>query len=369
MLPLDQILQYKLDNIKAAQAYREIKSLKRMPNHKVICDGQKLISFCDNDYLGFAFNNDIKEIADKYSHQLSLGASSSRLIYGSHPLYEQLERKLASYLNYQQTLIFGSGYLANIGVIPAIMGRHDLIIADKLIHASMIDGAVLSQAKIVRFNHNNAEHCHRLLDKYRSKHRYCLILTENIFSMDGDLSPINSLKKLATDYNCWLYSDGAHNLLKAHQTDIYVTTLSKAFASYGGVVAASGVMIDYLKNSARSLIYSTALPPSSLITALSALEYLTENPELAFVPLKKAQLFTSKLAIRKADSQIVSIIIGDNAKTIELTSKLKELGFLVACIRPPTVPANTARIRISFSVDHHDQDIERLASSIKPYLK
>ncbi len=330
---------------------------------------KKLISFSCNDYLGLTTHPAVKLAASNAIEKYGTGSGASRLITGNNPLYGELEALLAKIKNTDNALVFGSGYLANIGIIPALVGKNDLIIADKFIHASLIDGCKLSGAKLLRFSHNSAIACRNILQKHRKNYTRCLIITENIFSMDGDIAPVDALCDLAANYDAWLLTDDAHGLGVIANTSkkkphLQIGTLSKAIGSYGGYVCAENTVIEYLKEKARSLVYTTALPPASLAGAIAALQIIMKDSNLCALPLQNAQLFTRLLGLPPATSAIVPVIIGNTAKTIAAAARLEEQGFLVAAIRPPTIPIGTSRLRFAFSALHNSEDIEKLAKII-----
>ncbi|MGE3714840.1 MAG: aminotransferase class I/II-fold pyridoxal phosphate-dependent enzyme, partial [Alphaproteobacteria bacterium] len=268
-----------------------------------------LLSFSCNDYLGLTRHPEVIKAAQDALQLYGAGAGASRLITGNNPLYNELENLLAETKGTEAACVFGSGYLANLGVIPALVGRGDLILADKLSHACMLDGAKLSGAKLLRFSHNDAEHCQQLLATHRGNYNKCLLMTETIFSMDGDPAPLAELSSLAEKFDSSLLTDDAHGLgfnpstrrgehgrgtllakpdqanphpnptLEREGNWVQMGTLSKASGSYGGYVCGSATLIDYIKTSARSLIYSTALPPATLAASISALRIMQQEPE------------------------------------------------------------------------------------------
>jgi 8-amino-7-oxononanoate synthase len=274
--------------------------------------------------------------------------------------------------------VFGSGYLANTGIIPALVGRTDLVLVDKLAHACIWDGARLSGATVIDFRHNDVAHLEELLTEKRATHRHVLIATDGVFSMDGDLAPLAALATLAEKYDAWLMSDDAHGLgvvgggrgsafAAGRKVDVPIQmgTLSKAVGGYGAYVCGSAPLIDLIKTRARSLIYSTGLPPASVAAAIAALDIIASDPDLVAQPVQKAQTFTRRLNLPLAESPIVPIVIGDAVKTLDASRMLEDEGFLVAPIRPPTVPAKTARLRVAFTAAHPDNEIARLADLIQ----
>jgi len=372
---LDVISQQELDKLKNSNLLRTLSETSRYSDSVIIRNGKKLVSFCCNDYLGLSQNKIVRQAALDATKKYGIGSGASRLVTGNNPLYQQLEQKLAAYKGTSGAVVFGSGYLANVGIIPALVGRNDLIIADKLVHACLIDGAKLSGAKMLRYQHNDLESCNNLLQKNRDKYENCLVITDTVFSMDGDKAPIEELLSIASKYDSWLLSDDAHGLGVMENKKIVnpnylqMGTLSKAMGSYGGYLCASAKIIEYIKNKARSLIYSTALPPMVIAASIAALEIIEEDVKLVAKPLANAKLFTELLGIKEAESSIVALIIGDEKEAMDASKRLEEEGFLVSAIRPPTVPEGTARLRVTFSALHQRKDIERLAEWVRANIK
>ncbi len=327
---------------------------------------QNLVSFSCNDYLGLSSHPRVIAAAAEALQKYGSGAGASRLVTGECPLYGELEALLAAMHKTEASCVFGSGYLANIGIIPAVVGKNDLVIADKLAHACIIDGAKLSGATMLRFAHNNTAHLRMLLESNRGEYQNCLIITETIFSMDGDTAPLAELSSLAQEYDAWLMTDSAHEFnFAANNANIKIGTLSKAAGSYGGYVCGSKTLIDYLKNAARSLVFSTGLPPATLASSIEALKIMREEPGLVQKPLNNAKLFTRILGLPEAQSAIVPLLLETNDRAVAASVLLAENGFLVTAIRPPTVPENTARLRFTFSALHTANNIEELCNIIK----
>lgn len=369
MSSLKEFVNKKLSLLKSQNNYRSIKTLQYLPNQEVMYNGKKLLSFSSNDYLGLRFNNVIIDKTINIAKGYGLGAGASRLVTGNFDLYNILEEKIANFKDYEAACVFGSGYLANIGVLSAIVSKVDLIIADKFVHASIIDGIKLSGAKFFRYRHNDLTELEEILENNRGFYKNCLIITESIFSMDGDKADINQLKLIASKYQAWLCIDDAHGVGKSlPKVDILMGTFSKAFASYGAYVCASNEVIDYIKNTSRSLIFTTGLPPYVVATSLASLEYIKENPGICDLPEQKANLFCKYLGFNNPESQIVPIIIKKSEDTVLMAKELEKEGFLISAIRPPTVPNNTARLRLSFSANHKDSDVIQLAKYIKSKL-
>lgn len=372
MPPLDGIARKKLSELEQKNLRRQTHTVEKLNAVHILREGQKLVSFSENDYLGLSFHPEVIAAGVEALQRYGAGAGASRLVTGNHPLYDVLESTLARIKGTEAACVFGSGYLANIGIIPALVERGDLIIADKLVHACLIDGAKLSDATRLRFIHNDVAHCEELLRKHRGQHRHCLILTDTVFSMDGDRAPVEVLAALAKKYDAWLLTDDAHGLgvVEHHRSPatLQMGTLSKAVGGYGGYLCASRAVVDYIKTSARSFIYSTGLPPAVIASATKALEIIEQDNELTAQPLRKAQWFAQAIGLPgEIQSAIVPLEMGSAEKAIAASAQLAEAGFWVQAIRPPTVPDGTARLRFTFSAAHSDEEVARLADSVKNY--
>lgn len=355
----------KLQALDRAGRRRVLKETRRQSGAVVWRGGKKLISFCCNDYLGLSQHPQVKAAAIAATEKYGAGAGAARLVTGNHPLYASLEAKLAKWKGTEAALVFGSGYLANSSIIPSLVGRGDLVLADRLVHACIIDGALLSGAKLLRFAHNDAADCEKLLAAHRAKHENCLIVTDEVFSMDGDVAPLAKLGRIAAAHDAWLMADGAHSFAGAHApVDVYVGTLSKALGSYGGYVAASREVVDYIPTSARSFIFSTGLPPAALAAAEAALDIILANPALTEKPIALARLFTKTLGVPEAESPIVPLVLKEEERALKAAATLEEKGYLAVAIRPPTVPEGTSRLRFTFSAEHKEEDVLALAKLI-----
>ncbi len=369
----DKLAERERDNLR-----RSIVETESGDGVHVVRNGRALLSFCSNDYLNLSQHPAVKRAAAAAAEQYGAGAGASRLVTGSHPLYAELESRLAKLKGTEAACVFGSGYLANAGIIPALAGRGDLILIDELAHSSMHTGARLSGATIMPFRHNDAAHLRTLLDGERTKFNHALILTEGVFSMDGDLAPLPDLSDIASRHDAWLMSDDAHGIgvLGGGRGSAYATnppadiplqmgTLSKAIGSYGGYLCGSRAVIDLMQNRARTLVYSTGLPPAALGAAIAALEIIENDPDLAALPVRKARAFTRAANLPAAESAIVPVTIGDADAAMRASALLEDEGFLVIAIRPPTVPVGTARLRVTFNAAQPDEAIERLAGLIR----
>lgn len=367
MPELDAVLMQRMQVQEVQGLMRQIVATARDRFPVVERDNKRLISFSCNDYFGLSQDVRVQQAAVNAIEQYGVGAGASRLITGNHPLYVALESQIARMKHTEAACVFGSGYLANSGVIAALMNKRDLILADKFAHACMIDGAQLSDATFKRFAHNDLAHLERLLKAHRSEFEHCLIVTETVFSMDGDVAPIADIMALAKHYDAWVMSDDAHGLgiVESAATDIQMGTLSKAAGVYGGYICGSRQMIDYMISFARSLTYTTALPPALLASALEAMKIIESEPSHGQIALTHAQQFTTLLGLPPAQSAIVPLVIGDASTAVKASQSLAEAGFLVSAIRPPSVPAGTARLRFTFSAKHEAEHIKQLVECIK----
>lgn len=361
MPALDAILAEKITAIKAQHRLRQVTETTREDGLWVQRAGKRLLSFSCNDYLGLSHHPQVVAAAQEAAARYGAGAGASRLVTGNHPLYSTLEAALADWKQSEAACVFGSGYLANLGAISALVGRNDLVLADKLVHACILDGVRLSGAKLLRFAHNDAADCERLLKKHRIQHENCLIVTETVFSMDGDVAPLADLRSLCDAHDSWLMTDDAHGTGSSpNVADIRMGTLSKALGSYGGYVCGSQVLIDYLTTSARSLIFTTGLPPAAVGAAIEALRILRAEPQRAVTALAHARRFADAMGLPCAQSPIVPLLVGEESAALAMQQRLEEAGFLAGAIRPPTVPEGGSRLRFVFTSMHEDSHINDL---------
>ncbi|HWD29051.1 MAG TPA: aminotransferase class I/II-fold pyridoxal phosphate-dependent enzyme [Rhizomicrobium sp.] len=364
---LDAFATAKLAQLEAAHRRRVLAETAREDGLWVTRGGRRLLSFSCNDYLNLTQHPAVKDAARAAIGRYGTGAGASRLVTGNHPLYAELEARLARFKGTEAACVFGSGYLANAGIVPSLVGEGDLLLVDALSHSCLWAGARLSHATVEIFQHNDVAHARALLEAHRARHGHALIVTDTVFSMDGDRAPLDALAVLANEYDAWLLTDDAHGLGRSPAA-LQMGTLSKALGSYGGYLCASRPVIDLVTTRARTLIYSTGLPPASVAAAIAALDLIEADPDLAARPLAKAQAFTRALGLPDAQSAIVPIILGGERRALEASALLEREGFLVTAIRPPTVPAGTARLRVAFTAGHADADVARLAALIKGLL-
>jgi len=381
MNSLDRFAQGKLDALEASHLRRVLVDSAREDGIWIARNGRRLLSFSCNDYLNLTHHPKVKAAAISAIEKYGAGSGASRLVTGNHPLFAELEARLAKLKQTEAACIFGSGYLANAGIIPVIVGEGDLLLIDELSHSCLWAGSQLSRARAEVFRHNDLVHVEELLNAHHGDHRHALIVTDGVFSMDGDLAPLADLGALAQSHDAWLMSDDAHGLGVLAEgrgsvfvngskapVDLQMGTLSKALGSYGGYLCASQPVIDLIKTRARTLIYSTGLPPASVAAAIAALDIIESDPELIARPLANAQAFTRALNLPLAQSPIVPVIIGDEQAAMNAQARLENEGFLITAIRPPTVPKGTARLRVAFTAGHTPQDVEQLASAVRPLL-
>lgn len=363
-----------LHSLKVQGLLREIKKLPK-----------GILNFCSNDYLGLSQHPKVIEGAIQASKKYGAGSGAARLVSGNNPLMEELEQCLTQWKKTEAVLLFNSGYHANIGVIPALADENTIIFSDELNHASIIDGCRLSRAKVQVYPHNDMDHLEKQLAAHRQSAASCepraLIITESVFSMEGDLAPLDDLKKIAEKYEALLYIDEAHavgmfgekgrgRVCHISENILTMGTLGKAFGSYGAFIAGSQVMKKYLLNKARSFIFATALPPASVGASLAALKIIQsrEGEKLREELWSSVDVLNQELNLCQGDSPIFSIRMGDAKKTMQASTKLLRNNIYIQGIRPPTVPAGTSRLRLTLSARHTVREIKKLLENLKNIL-
>ena len=372
----------KLEKIKGKGLYRELRYIETAQSPRVKIKGKDFILLGSNNYLGLCDDHRLKKAAIDAINKYGVGSGGSRLTTGSYDIHRELEKKIASFKGTEASLIFNTGYMANIGIISALCDRNWVIFCDKLNHASIIDGCRLSGAKLIRYKHCDMTDLLNKVNKYKKNNN--LIVTDGVFSMDGDIAPLPSIVKIAKENNMMTMVDDAHatgilgkngsgtasyfNL--DNQIDIIMGTLSKSVASEGGYVAGSKDLINYLKNSARSFIYSTALSPATISVSIKALEIIQTDEERRSDLLKISNWFQSELKtagfnVIKTKTPIIPIMVGLADKAVEFSKSLLEEGIYIPAIRPPTVPEGTSRLRVSLMATHTKQDLEEALAKIK----
>jgi 8-amino-7-oxononanoate synthase len=377
---LTAFAQGKLDQLAAASLLRTIKPTHRQDGVWVERGGRRLVSFSCNDYLGLSQHPEVKAAAQRAIDVYGTGAGASRLITGDHPLMSELEARLAALKGTGAACIFGSGYLANTGLIPTFVGPGDLVLVDELAHACIFAGAKLSGAETVVFRHNDVNDLEARLAERRGAAKRALVATDAVFSMDGDIAPLDAISRVCLAHEAWLLADDAHGLgvigdgsgtaklFPDAQVDLQMGTLSKAVGGYGAYVCASRPVIDFIKTRTRTVIYTTGLPPANAAAALAALDIIAREPERVAAPIARARRLTTALDLPQAQSAVVPIILGEAETALAAARELEEKGLLVVPIRPPTVPAGTARLRLAFCAEHTPEQVDQLIEAVRPWL-
>ncbi|MBO6730575.1 MAG: 8-amino-7-oxononanoate synthase [Maricaulis sp.] len=379
---LEKFAARKLAGLEKRQLRRRLKESNNSVGMQVERDGQTYVNFCSNDYLGLANDPRVIKAAQDATARYGAGSGASRLVTGGHHLLFELERRLARLKGTEDCIVFGSGYLANLAIAPALLGVGDLVLVDELAHACIHAGAELSRAQIRKFRHNDLDHLRELLDTERSAYRHAMIMTDGVFSMDGDFAPLPEMLALADRYDAWTLVDDAHAVgvvgdgkgssayFEPQATPpLQMGTLSKALGSYGGYLCASHTVCELLRTRARPLVFTTALPPASIGAALAALDIVESDAKRRERPLELAKRFCAAVGLPVPVSPIVPVLLGSEARALDASARLQDQGFLVTAIRPPTVPRGTARLRITFSATHTEADIDQLAQGVRLILQ
>ncbi len=375
------MFQRRLDELARQSLLRRLRAIESASEAVVTIDGRPVILMASNNYLGLATHPALKRAAIQATERFGVGAGAARLVSGTLPPHEELEAELARFKGTEAALTFGSGYLANLGAIPALIGAGGLILADRLCHASLIDGCRLSGASLRVYRHNDMAHLKSLLVKRPAK-RETLIVTDGVFSMDGDLAPLPELAGLAERYGARLFVDDAHGtgVMGAQgrgtlehfgvedRIPFHMGTLGKALGTSGAYIAGPAAVIQYLVNTARTFLFATAPPPATAAATVAALRIVRAEPQ------RRARLWENRrhvwsgleqLGFRLAASAspIVPVLVGDARKTVDLAGRLLELGVYAPAIRPPTVPKETSRIRVTVTSEHSREQLDRVLAA------
>lgn len=366
-----------LEELKKHSHFRDLKNFEGKDEKYIYFKGKKLLNLSSNNYLNFADNKQItEEFLDAVGTEYSLGSASARLLTGTLPVYGELENLLSDLYGKEAALLYNSGYHANVGISSALNQKGDVIFSDKLNHASIIDGMKLSDGKFFRFPHNNMEALEKLLIRERENYKNAFIITESVFSMDGDIEDLKKIIELKKKYNCNLIIDEAHafgvfgekglgvaeELGIINDVDLIVGTFGKAVGSMGAFVVGSKTLIDFLINKSRSFIFSTALPPINIAFT----KWIIEN-KFPLVKEKRKRM----LSIAKkfgSDSHIIPVVVGENKDTVDLCEVLFHNGYFTLPIRPPTVPVGTSRLRLSLTCEIEEQELDLLMEKINEKL-
>ena len=377
----DSDLQQRLKSLREQNLFRELRRVDSAQGPRIKIGGKTFLNFSSNDYLGLANHPALKEAAIKAVEKFGAGSGASRLICGSLAPHHQLEESLADFKKTEAALTFSSGYATATGTICALLGKDDIVVVDKLVHASIVDAARLSGAKLRVFDHNDLNDLERILkwaDKSQIANRksQILIVTESIFSMDGDAAPLREIVGLKNKFGAWLMLDEAHatgiigekgrglaeELGVSDKIEIQMGTLGKALGASGGYVCGSRALVDFLTNKARSLIFSTAPVPAAAAAATAAIQFVrSKNGEA-----RRKLLWQRVVRVNsKFRSAIIPIIIGDETKTVEAAANLREQGIFVPAIRFPSVARGAARLRVTLTAAHSAKDISKLIDALK----
>lgn len=378
MNTFDAVVQRELEDLRRADLLRARTEIASAQGARIQIGGREFLNFSSNDYLGLAGDPRLNAAAAAALQRWGVGAGASRLICGTQSPHAELERKLAAFKRKESALVFSSGYAANVGTIPALVGKGDLIICDKLNHASIIDAARLSGATLRVYPHGNLKRLRALLEG-SGRFRRRLVITETVFSMDGDFAPLREIVELKDRFGAWLMVDEAHatGIFGAHRRgaaelfgvedriEVTMGTLSKALGAAGGFVCGSRVLIEALVNRARSFLYSTAPPAAVCAAAAAALAVVQSEPQRVQRLLENARrlrqgISNLELEIPEGCSPIVPVLLGESARALEVSRRLGEEGIFAPAIRPPTVPRGRARVRLSVSAVHTEEEIARL---------
>ena len=370
----------RLDALRDSGLHRRLRLIDGPQGPSVSLDGREVLLLCSNNYLGYADDQRVREAAAEAALRWGAGAGASRLISGNMEVHRALEVNMAEFTGYEAALLFGSGYLANTGTIAALAGAGEVVFSDQLNHASIVDGCRLSRAETFVYRHADLDHLERGLRDAGG--RGALIVSDGVFSMDGDVAPLQGLLELARRYDCRLMIDDAHAIGAlgpggrgsvaaaglSEEVDVVVGTLGKALGSYGAYACASAKTVDFLLNSARPFIFSTALPPAALGAAAKALELLIAEPERVGRLRENAATLRAVLAAEGLESgsttQIVPVEVGEAEPTMRLCEQALERGVFAQGIRPPTVPAGSSRLRLTVMATHDADELTMAAKAI-----
>lgn len=379
-MPFTQ-LQTELDERATQGLLRSRRTLEGPQSPHIVVDGKSYLAFCSNDYLGLANHPHLIAALQKAALRHGVGAGAAHLVSGHSEAHHRLEQGLADFVGKPAALLFSTGYMANLGVVQALVGRGDTVFADKLNHASLNDAMLLSRAEVKRYRHGDMGQLARMLEQAGSGRK--LVITDAVFSMDGDIAPLPELLALCEEHDAWLYVDDAHgfgvlgdrgqgslsHFSIASPRIVYMATLGKAAGVFGAFVAAEQVVVDMLVNRAHSYVYTTATPPALSVALLESVKLIEQGTAMrehlhTLIERLREGLADLPWKLMPSDTAIQPLLIGDNKEALRLSEGLRERGIWVAAIRPPTVPLGTARLRITLSAAHSDADVEQLIGAL-----
>lgn len=373
-----------LQRIRARGTYRQMRVLDGRQAARMQLAGEEKLVFAGSNYLDLAGHPEVAEAAARAARDLGCAAGGSRLINGNLRVHEELEERLAEFLGCESALAFSTGYMANVGVIPALVGPGDLLVSDALNHASIVDGGRLSKARVCVFPHGDVDALDALLARERGTARELLVAVDGVYSMDGDVAPLRGIRETVLRHDAMLLVDDAHGTgtlgergrgslehagLEAGSADCLLGTLGKSLGSFGAFVAGSSALRDLLVNAARSFIFSCALAPPQVAAAIAALDVLEREPwrrwQLqARAAQLRARLCAAGISTEPSATHIVPVIVGDNEATMQTCERLLARGFYAQGIRHPSVPVGTARLRITLMASHTEADVDALADAL-----
>lgn len=379
-------LKQRLRDREQQHLYRRRRLLESAQSARVRVDGREVLNFCSNDYLGLANHPRVITALQTAAAEMGVGSGASHLVIGHSRFHHQLEEELAAFVNRPRALLFSTGYMANLGVISTLVDRNDIVLEDKLNHASLLDGALLSRGQLQRYHHNDENNLRERVNALDGKR--ALVVTDSVFSMDGDVAPLREIAAACAEQNAWLMVDDAHGFgvlgeqgrgvldhfnLSTAQVPVYMATLGKALGSYGAFVAGSDDLIECLIQECRPYIYTTAIPPAVAAATLESLHVLQDEhwrvPHLhALITLFRRGAQQRNIPLSESSTAIQPLIVGASDKALRLSEQLLHQNILVGAIRPPTVPANTARLRITLTAAHTESDIEQLLDALHAAL-
>jgi 8-amino-7-oxononanoate synthase len=373
-----------LQEIEAAGLLRRLRRMESSAGRTVVVEGRELLMCASNNYLGLANDQRLQEAAVAAIREFGTGSGGSRLTTGNTALHERLEAEIARLKGTEAALLFNTGYMANVAALTTLVGKGDLILSDELNHASLIDGARLSRADVLVYAHADVADLEKKLSERRAAYRRVLIVTDGVFSMDGDIAPLPAICALAERFQADVMVDDAHatGVLGSKgagtvdhfglygRVAVQMGTLSKALGSEGGYIAGSRELIRYLLNRARTFVFSTAQSPGTIGAALAALRVVQEEPERRMRLQEMAAGLRSRLAaegfhVLPGETPILGVVIGEAEESVKFAKRLEEAGVFAPAIRPPTVPPGTSRIRLTLMATHTEEDLERILDAFR----
>ncbi|MEZ5510235.1 MAG: 8-amino-7-oxononanoate synthase [Gammaproteobacteria bacterium] len=376
-------LSRRLQERQQQHLYRRRRVLESPQTAQIQVDGQTLVNFCSNDYLGLANHPSVIAALQRAASDAGVGSGASHLVIGHHRFHHALEEALADFVQRPRALLFSTGFMANLGVISTLVERNDVVLEDRLNHASLLDGALLGRSQLQRYHHNDVAHLRQRLQDCAAKR--VLVATDAVFSMDGDIAPLPAIASECTEHGAWLMVDDAHGFgvlgqdgrgsldhfkLTVDQVPVYMATLGKALGTYGAFVAGSDDLIECLIQECRPYIYSTAMPPAVAAATQESLRLLQEEswriPHLQqLIAQFRSGAQQRGLPVMESPTAIQPLLVGAADKALQLSSQLQQRGFLVSAIRPPTVPQGSSRLRITLSAAHSPEQIESLLNVLQ----